>query len=161
MLKTDFDKAVKELETFLIIMESDLRYQGWTYFTAWKAPGTFKELLHAYRVNGRNLIIEEDGCDHTIFSSPRFNHLLRFWHDVTHLTTMQDFSMAGERIVIDRQLHQAETMGVSKPALAVLKADLLGQLMYYEVHGEFVKYQNAFVNSCMQKGIKIACMVKH
>lgn len=161
MLKVDFEVAVREIETLLLVLESDLRYAGWTYFTAWKAPGTYKELIAAYKANGKNLIIEEDGCEHTIFSSSRYNHLLRFWHDVTHLTLEEDFTMKGELVVIKHQLDQAERMGLTKPALFVLKADLLGQLMYYNTHGEYVTHQDAFVNTCVQKGMRIACMAKH
>ena len=166
VLNTTRDAAIKELATFIEYAAHGAMVKGWTFRPTDQAPESYKALKAATVDNGTQVIpVADYGCDSTIYgkgeAGKHLNILFRFWHDVTHLELDSDFSQAGEYRVINQHLKDARAYGLSDLAMCILRADTIGQVDYYFRHGQFVGDQAAFVDSCIQHGIRKAISVKH
>lgn len=161
--EAEFDAAMDELKGFIDTMALRCILSGWSYYVTDDAPEKFKDLKA--RTVGKRIPIASYGSETSIYGSGQtgadYNHKFRFWHDVTHLELDQGFSKDGERAVIDDHLAEGRAFGLSELAMKILEADTLGQVEYYFKHREFVENQRAFVDSCVQHGIRMACGFKH
>jgi len=165
MLLSDFNAAVFELEKHLYYIKQELNDIGYCYYTTATAPQTFKDLDIIVTKQGNNQLIKipvySKYSDNTIFSDPKYNYVLRFWHDYCHLLLDLDFSYENEVFVAEYQLGWLESRGASATACKLLWWDLVGQGEYHKRYKEFPSNQKAFVQSCAYHGIKNACLAKH
>lgn len=159
ILEKDFNNAVKEVEFFVTLRVKECIARGWSYYVTDNAPESFKELKE--RSSNFCIPISNNGCEATIYSSAKFNHMFRFWHDVTHIELNSGFSLNGEMKVIKHHLKEAQEMNLSELAINILRADTEGQVKYYYRNKEFVNNQKAFVQTCLQLGINKAIAYKH
>jgi hypothetical protein len=161
--EAEFNSAVSELKYFMAVMSMKCTDRGWSYYVTDDAPEKFKDLKA--RTVGKRIPIASYGSDTTIYGEGKlgaeFNHMFRFWHDVTHLELDQGFSKDGERAVIEQHLAEGRAFGLSELAIKILEADTLGQVEYYFKHRKFVENQRAFIDSCVQHGIRLACGFEH
>jgi len=158
VLNEDRNNAIGELTSFIIDTSVLLEQGGWSWFIETDRAITEKfrpELKLAKRIP-----ITPDGNEHTIYS-PTVNLLGRFWHDSVHLQLGLGYSLEDELIVIQAQVRSLNEAGLSMLAQEVFYADMYGQACYYNRHHKFVVHQDAFVDSCLQHGIKTACICKH
>lgn len=153
--------AIKELSVFIDAKATALKVQGWSYYTTNDAPESFKELKEQSGITGKCLPIANYGCDTSIYGDAAINERFRFWHYVTHLQLNEGFSKKGEYAVIEQHLKEANEYGLSALATAILRIDTKGQVDYYFRHKEFVQNQDAFLDTCLQRGTTLAIKVKH
>lgn len=106
------------------------------------APQTFEALKREYAETGV-IHVWSGASDTTIYGDASVNHAMRAWHDALHVELDADFTLDGERRVA---LRQAELIGCSKLAPIIL-AEVLGQVEYFQTHGQFPKDQLAFVKA--------------
>ena len=71
------------------------------------------------------------------------------------------FSKAGEYSVIEQHMRELESFGVSSLAREIFYFDTIGQVDYYFHHKEFVNNQMAFLDTCLQLGLRYAVKAKH
>jgi len=158
ILEIERDKAVKEIEMLITLKANECVGRGWNFYLTSDAPETFKDLKEQ-TVNMR-IPIADYGSDKSIYSK-YVNSLFRFWHDVTHLELDKGFSVDGEMAVINEHLKAGRELRLSPLAMDILEADTKGQVLYYDRHKEFVDNQKAFVDSCVQHGIRRAIAYAH
>lgn len=144
MLGDRFNNAIKELEDFFINQDVKLRKEGWSWVTTEEPQDNEVLLLDS----GKELTISLVGNDTSIFK-PMQNMQARFWHDVTHIKMQLGFSVKEEARVIRAQDTELEAAGVSQLARYLFGLDMIGQNLYYEMHGEYVKDQEEFVFNCL------------
>jgi len=152
------DNAIAELTKFIINTSILLEQAGWSWFI--ETDRAITEKFRPELALVRRIPLTTDGCEHTIYS-PTVNLLGRFWHDVIHLNLGLGYSLEEEYQVIRAQIRSLQDAGLSGLAQEIFWADMYGQACYYHANGEFVTYQDAFVNSCLQRGITTACICKH
>lgn len=158
VLNNDRDDAIKELRSFIIQTSVLLENAGWSWFI--ETDRAITEKFRPELAQARRIPLTTDGCEHAIYG-PTTNMLLRFWHDTVHLSLGLGFTLEEERLVIGAQLRSLQHAGLSNLAQRIFWADMMGQAHYYDAKHDFVVYQDAFVDSCLQHGIKTACIVKH
>jgi len=151
--------AIEELRVFITAKVEESQARGWSYKTTENAPESFKD-LKAQTVH-KCMPIASYGCDTSIYGDAKTNEMFRFWHDVTHLELDEGFSKSGEYAVIKDHLQEARLYGLSALATLILKIDTMGQVDYYFRHKEFVNNQDAFLDTCLQRGMSLAIKVKH
>lgn len=159
ILETTKQKAIAEVAALIELKTLECLSRGWAYRPTDNAPESFKE-LKAKTVGGV-IPVADYGCDKSIYKDASINIKFRFWHDVTHLELDQGFSVSGETSVIEAHMAEAKEFGLSYLALEILKADTIGQVLYYDKFKEFVNDQSAWLDSCLQHGIKKALGFKH
>lgn len=98
------------------------------------------------------LTININHSDNTIFGEPSTNWLFRAWHDSQHIEANVDFSSDGERIAASFQqsqivMLQGPSMEDKRRWIALVDAEVNGQLDYFLSHGEFVRDQREFVTA--------------
>lgn len=157
ILEKDFKEAVAELVRIIQIAKQQWIDKGFNFWPAKEgdAPETFKE-LKAY---GRLFPVAAYGGETSIYGED-VNIDFRFWHDVLHKQLDADFTTEGENEVAIWHLQFAKDNGASNLALAILEADTKGQIAYYTKYGEFVRNQEAFVQTVINKGLKTALLVR-
>ena len=119
-------------------------------------PMSFEELKRMYANTGR-ITVSTDHSDKTIFGDPAFNWAFRAWHDYCHLIEDADFSLQGETTACETQCSQVVESFVSgeldpnltcadiRQIINLLRAEVIGQAFYKQIHGDFVQDQVAFV----------------
>lgn len=158
-LDAELKAAKQELSAFIKLMAHECMAQGWAYRPTENAPETFKDLKE--QTHGFVIPIADYGCENTIYDNAHTNILFRFWHDKLHLENNLGFNTQDENKVADLHLEAGREYGLSDLALEILSADTKGQVAYYAKHKQFVGNQSAFVDSCLQHGVRIACGVRH
>ena len=98
------------------------------------------------------LSVNVNHSDNTIFGEASTNWLFRAWHDSQHIEANADFSVEGERTAASFQQSQIVMLqGVSMQAkrrwIALVDAEVNGQLEYYLANGSFPENQREFVVS--------------
>lgn len=96
------------------------------------------------------LTINVNHSDDTIFGEASTNWRFRAWHDSQHIEANVDFSAEGERIAAAFQQSQvAALIGPSmrdkQRWIALIDAEVNGQLEYYLAHNSFPVNQRTFV----------------
>lgn len=124
---------------------------GVSYKTAKKTTNNF-ETFKAQHMRDGYMIISEEGCEDTIFTSPLENIKARVFHDMLHLAYDLGFTASEELKIsaIQGELiytHVCSKYGVERAKLAqlVMELDIGGQVIYYDLHREFVSNQQQFV----------------
>jgi hypothetical protein len=104
---------------------------------------SFEKLQSDYEQTG-SIRVNVDHSDNTIFGSPSINWLFRAWHDQCHLITGGGFDRAGETLALREQQRQRQIN--AHPGItprdrslfcSILESEVLGQLDYFETHGDF------------------------
>ena len=103
--------------------------------------------------------VSTEGCDTAIYGTVP-NIAFRFWHDCIHCELRRDFSLAGEKAVIEYQIQELFEYGISNGAMNIFMADTIGQVRYYYKHNEFVKDQARFITACLTQDITKAISIK-
>lgn len=98
------------------------------------------------------LTVNVNYSDNTIFGSPVTNWQFRAWHDSQHIEANADFSSEGERIAASFQQSQivildGPSMEDKRRWIALIDAEVNGQLDYYLQHGAFPTNQREFVTA--------------
>lgn len=159
ILQSVKEKAIAEVAELIEVKTLECFSRGWAFRPTSEAPETFKDLKS--KTVGRVIPVADYGCDKTIYKDAGINIKFRFWHDVTHLELDQGFSVAGETSVIESHKKEALDFGLSPLAMQILEADTIGQVLYYDKFKCFVNDQEAWLDSCLQHGIKRALGFKH
>ena len=149
--------AIKELCQFISYKANQCMLDGWSYELNDDAPESFKALKATTK--NKHLLIATAGNATSIYGE-HVNSLFRFYHDVTHLTLDEGFSLEGETKVINQHIKDAVDYGLSPLALEILKADTLGQVQYYYKNQRFVSDQIAFIDCVLNNGLKNTLRVK-
>ena len=111
-------------------------------------PQTYAQ-LKALLDSGKRLLVWSGGCEQTIYTHPNINVAFRAWHDHCHWVGGYDFSLEGEIAACDLQCRQLlEHHGdnpVTRCWCALIRAEVIGQALYYQRHKRFPEDQRAFV----------------
>ena len=117
------------------------------------APGTYKG-LKAHLDAGKRLVVYDGGCEGTIYADPAVNHAFRAWHDWSHWKGDHDFSLQGECCVFDMQpRHLLYVYGDTEQTLRwidILRAEVIGQRVYYGRHKRYVEDQRGFIEAFLK-----------
>jgi hypothetical protein len=111
------------------------------------APNSFKSLKSEFQERGR-ITVYSGNSEDTIFGDATTNHMARAWHDWCHLSLKADFTFAGEAAACELQCRQLIAYLGQKegePAANILRAEVLGQIAYYQRHKHYVGHQREFV----------------
>jgi hypothetical protein len=115
------------------------------------APNSWKALK---QFKGRNVLPVFNGaCDSSIYNNPNDNIIFRAWHDCVHLENNLSFSSQDEKKVGLIQCNQLRLMGAPVHVINAIFFDVVGQVEYYALMGEFVVNQREFVQSCLDVGL--------
>jgi len=159
ILESHKTAAIEEIKSFIVHSANECKKRGFSFFPTDKAPEGFKALKE--QTINKNIPIANYGCDTSIYGCKDTNILFRFYHDVTHLELNQGFSKAGEYAVIEQHLKELKEWGASSLAIEIFYFDTIGQVDYYFKRKAFIDNQMAFLDSCLQLGLKYALMAKH
>ena len=88
--------------------------------------------------------------ERTVWSRPAANWLFRAWHDSIHLDLDAPFDPFGEWDVSIESCKRIQGAAERE----VLRAEVWGQVSYYELWGVFPAPQRAFVVACVRDGIE-------
>lgn len=128
------------------------------------APDTFDKLRGEFSLcaeTGRPLRVATVNIEPSIFTGPESNIAMRFWHDVTHIASGQDFGFDGEMVVAQIHLDALVAAGEEAGSVAwhLLRADTVGQNMVFAMTGGgFVPDQMAFACSALRSGLPYAVL---
>jgi len=151
MLTTKVNEVVRELENFFVAKYVQLTKAGWSYYEDDSAPCS----LSGLKKYGKNLPISTVGNDTSIYRRCQ-GIQARFWHDVTHLERDTEFDVNGEFETIQAQLQELDVAGISQTAQRLFLIDMWGQVVFYDVHEEYVPDQTEFVLTAMMFDIEQA-----
>lgn len=125
------------------------------------APHTF-EALKAHLDAGGRLVVWSGGSQVTVYGDPSVNYAFRAWHDWCHWYGNHDFSLAGETGTCEMQCEQLIShFGDTERTrhwCTVIRAEIVGQGLYYHRHKRFPEDQRAFVSEYLRDpDAAIAC----
>ena len=113
--------------------------------------GTF--IHHLDRLATHNIIHVWTGAsENTIFGDPTINHKFRAWHDYTHLLNKVGYDSVGESIVADIQKNELPSDWLFEREL--LHIEVVGQIHYHALHGDFVDDQRLFTARYLNNPLK-------
>ena len=153
MIGFDFLGNVKRLEKELdhFILCNDIQFK-----VVKNAPSTY-EALCAYVKKNKRYCVYSGGSDNTIYGDKEVNYAFRAWHDFHHVKQSLSFTPEDERQVIACQVNDILALygdtKISRECIAVLRADGIGQVKYYEKYQDFPQDQAKFVTDYMYTGI--------
>ena len=116
------------------------------------APETFEDAKAYHALTGR-VCVWSGASDNTIYASPFVNYAFRAWHDWRHICFGNDFTLSGERATMRDQQRDIDALWASgflsanerEVCRAILEAEIIGQAMYKDKHGDFPNDQRQFV----------------
>lgn len=156
MLGDKFNDAVRELENFFVKKNVQLVSEGWAWYPSDEdAPCSLEGLKKC----GKLIPISTEGNDTSVYNWMQ-GLQLRFWHDVTHAQMNTTFHKEDELKTIKEQLRQIEEAGLSTLAQLIFTVDMVGQVLYYDLHKEYVMDQEKFVFLCLLQGMHNAIQEK-
>ena len=123
------------------------------------APSTYAELKPYYDalVAGDPIPVYDGGSAYSIYSQPSINHAWRAYHDGIHLVHELGFNLEDEmqacEVQIGHMKQYSDEYDFGEEDYAAVRADIVGQAMYYAKHKRYVTNQAAFVQSCLDRGI--------
>ena len=124
------------------------------------APNSYEELMEHYDslVTGDPIPVGSGGCEHSIYSRPEINQAWRAYHDGIHMVHELDFSLEDEEQVCEIQIEHMRLCSkdygtFTSEDYAAVRADIIGQAMYYARYKKYVNDQARFVASCLDRGI--------
>lgn len=124
------------------------------------APNTYKELRRqiASQSSYDPILVSNQGCDNTIYSTPEVNHALRAMHDLVHYNESLGFSVGEEQEVVRQMVLDAMSLsadnGLTEEDIEVLFLDLAGQVLYHAQHGQYVDEQDRFISACLKTSLQ-------
>lgn len=118
------------------------------------APDTLEKLNAHIERTGR-MLVYSGHSDATIFDCENVNHAFRAWHDWCHWKGQFAFDAQGEKQAFEMQCdHLRKVYGEDHPELshwvAILDAEINGQVQHSAVHGHFPHDQKAFVKAWLE-----------
>ena len=149
---------VAELAKAFEHMRNKYIKKGKSYNVTDKPMNGYKAMQAQYDTTN-HITVSSEGCDTAIYGTVP-NIAFRFWHDCIHCELRRDFSLAGEKAVIEYQIQELFEYGISNGAMNIFMADTVGQVRYYYKHNEFVKDQARFITACLRQGITKAISIK-
>lgn len=123
------------------------------------APESYKELSQYYDTlaAGDPLPVAGGGSEYTMYSQESINHAWRAYHDGIHIVHELDFSLDDKmrtcEVQIEHMRMHHDHYGFTDRDYAAVRADVVGQAMYYAKYKEYVVNQASFVQSCLDNGI--------
>jgi hypothetical protein len=112
------------------------------------APQTYEQ-LKALMDAGNRLRVWAGGSEDTIYKEPYVNYAFRAWHDLCHWRGQFSFTLQGEIATCEMQCRQLlEFYGKNETThewCAVLRAEIVGQALYFQRHKRFPEKQNHFI----------------
>lgn len=142
-----------ELNAAIVEMAASTLPDG--FVVAGEAPRTFVA-LKAHLDAGRRLVVWSGGSQATIYADPRVNYAFRAWHDWCHWGGNHDFSFSleGEIATCEMQCRQlVARFGDTERTRRwcdVIRAEIIGQGLYYRRHKRFPENQRAFVGEYLR-----------
>ena len=130
------------------------------YATA-DAPNSYASLMEHYGdlVAGHPIPVSNAGCADTIYSMPMINHAWRAYHDGIHMVHELGFDLEDEmqtcEVQIEHMKQHAEHYGFTGEDYLAVRADIIGQAMYYDKYKLYVRDQARFVASVLDRGIML------
>ena len=101
--------------------------------------------LKAHVDKTKRFAVWAGASDTTIFGDPEVNYAFRAWHDWCHYLINAEFDHAGESAVCKLMQEQCRAIfGTNTEFDALIEAEVMGQLNYKRVYGEFPRDQAAF-----------------
>lgn len=117
------------------------------------APSSLQAIKDHVEKTGRMKVSDEFG-DTSIYGDKEVNCAFRAWHDFHHLRGNHEFTPEGEYQVAVAQCKDiSKVYGYTAQArefMSYIKADVVGQVEYFERYGEFPQDQKAFVLAWMK-----------
>lgn len=123
------------------------------------APESYKELSQYYDTlaAGDPIPVAGGGSEYTMYSQESINHAWRAYHYGIHIVHELDFSLDDEMRTCEVQIEHMrmyhDHYGFTDQDYAAVRADVVGQAMYYAKHKKYVDDQRAFVTRCLEVGI--------
>ena len=118
------------------------------YLAADDAPSTFEALVSQFDA-GNMMVVYSGRSDHTIYGDAAVNHAFRAWHDWCHWKGTFPLSPDGEAEACQMQCDQLyDLYGLNAHTLrwaSIIKAEVIGQAIYFERHGRFPGNQRLFI----------------
>lgn len=151
MTLAEFNKGVELIKEFL-----DSEYRNQNYSIAPTTTDNFDKFVAETEANGY-ITISLEGCENTIYKTEQnsgvvYNILARLWHDTHHLNSHLGFGANDEKIVCDLQIQEFldwcsidNNQNDVSNAIKIIKADIVGQLEYYDKFKQFVPNQINFI----------------
>ncbi len=135
-----------DLNTAIMKMAALLLPDG--FDVAGDAAHTF-ETLKAHLDAGGRLVVWSGGSQATVYGDPHVNYAFRAWHDWCHWRGNHDFSLEGEVATCEMQCRQLiARFGDTERTRCwcdIIRAEIIGQGIYYHRHKRFPEDQRAFV----------------
>lgn len=129
------------------------RYHPCGFDVSDDAPDTYEELKAEATERGR-ITVWSGASDKTVFDDKEVNYAFRAWHDAIHLSRGEDFSFAGEyACYVAHARDLIEVFGDNERTRRwndILFADIVGQALYREEHGNFPEDQRTFVEEFLR-----------
>jgi len=120
------------------------------YDVAADAPNTYRK-LRDHLDSGKRLVVYNGGSEGTIYADAEVNYAMRAWHDWAHYMHHNDFSIDGETATCAVQCCQLRELYGDCQTTArwceILRAEIVGQRLYYAKFGEYVQDQRKFVET--------------
>lgn len=116
---------------------------------SWEAT---KAMFQQAQTLNQPVYVRKSDSENSIYTSEAANWAFRFWHDYLHYKHDLTFSFIDEVLVGQFQVSATEReFGEESLEAKLMAADTIGQVLYYQMHGEFVANQLSFVTSAIQK----------
>lgn len=125
------------------------------YDVAEIAPNNLQDLTAHIERTGR-MVVWSGAADSTIYADAETNYAFRAWHDWCHWKGQHEFTLAGERAVLEMQREHLRTVyGRSHPDFelwsAILEAEIIAQATIHAESGEFPQDQRRFVEDLISE----------
>lgn len=112
------------------------------------APSTYDGLVSMIEERGR-MVVWNGASDTSIYGDVEVNYAFRAWHDWCHWRGKHDFSEEGERASYVMQCQHLTGLYGDSPMVRrwhyILHAEIIGQVAYSNIHGDFPRNQLEFV----------------
>ena len=129
------------------------------------APSTWPDLWSHWDSEvrwGKPLKVFDGASNFTIFDDPEDNYAFRAHHDWAHMMCRADFTPQGEDRSVEFQIahiyglfgREYDPVDLNKVA-RVLRAEVIGQGLYFAHHGIFPDDQKAFVTAYLNSPLAI------
>ena len=117
-----------------------------------EAPDTY-EKLKAHLDAGKPMIVWSGGSEATVYGHSSVNFAFRAWHDFCHWKGGHDFTLEGEIAACEMQCqHLFQFYGDcerTRQWSALLRAEIIGQALFFQRHKRFPDDQRSFVAAYM------------
>jgi len=122
------------------------------------APDSLRRLKAEMAARGR-ITVYSESSDSTVFDCREVNQAFRAWHDWCHLVLDAPFNLEGEtRACREQERHIFARYGdgdTGQELAALLRAEVIGQAKYYQLHKRYIQNQRAFAVDYMAHGDSI------